>query len=339
MQVENSKKQIREQIAREKIRQFPAFADTLKKHALNNKRGRVTCLQVNMGKLCNQACSHCHVEAGPKRTENMSMSTVERLIELAENNPAIQTVDITGGAPELNPNFRYFVKALRKLGKEVIVRCNLSVLFEPGQEDTALFFRDQRVQIVASLPCYSKENVEKQRGRGVFDKSVEALRILNGLGFGREGSGLKLDLVYNPGGAFLPPAQKDLERDYKNRLREDLGIEFHHLFTITNMPIKRFLDDLEAQGRLEDYMQLLLDNFNPAAAKNVMCRDLVSIGYDGSIYDCDFNQMLEIPQAGKPKNIWQIRSLAEFDFKDFAVENHCYGCTAGAGSSCGGATV
>ena len=267
------------------------------------------------------------------------MATVERLLELVENNPAIDLIDITGGAPEMNPNFRYFVKFLRKMGREVIVRCNLTVLFEPGQEDTPLFFKDQRVHVVASLPCYSKENVDKQRGRGVFNKSVEALRILNGLGFGKQGTGLKLDLVYNPGGAFLPPDQASLQADYKKKLKEEIDVDFNELFTITNMPIKRFLDDLEKENKLEDYMQLLIDSFNPMAAKNLMCRDLVSIGYDGKVYDCDFNQMLEISQADSDKDIWSIRSLAEFDFKNFATENHCYGCTAGAGSSCGGATA
>tara|TARA_Y100000780_G_scaffold232580_1_gene267278 strand:- start:55429 stop:56505 length:1077 start_codon:yes stop_codon:yes gene_type:complete len=336
---ENTKKQIREQMGKEKIKGFKNFSETMRENSLNLKRNRVSTLQVNIGKLCNQACHHCHVESSPTRTENMSMNTVERLIELVENNPAIKLIDITGGAPEMNPNFRYFVKSLRKLGKEVIVRCNLTILFEPGQEDTALFFRDQRLHIVASLPCYSKENVDAQRGRGVFNKSVEALRILNGLGYGKEGSGLKLDLVYNPGGAFLPPSQASLQEEYKKRLKEEIDVEFNELFTITNMPIKRFLDDLEKQGKLEEYMQVLVDNFNPMAAKNLMCRDLVSIGYDGKIYDCDFNQMLEIPQSGAEKNIWNIRSLAEFDFKDFATENHCYGCTAGAGSSCGGATT
>lgn len=339
MQAEESRKVIREKIALEKIKAIKPFDETLKQYSLTRKRNRVSTLQVNMGKLCNQACHHCHVEASPIRTENMSMATVERIIELCENNPGIKCIDITGGAPEMNPNFRYFVKALRKLGKEVIIRCNLTVLFEPGQEDTALFFRDNRLKIVASLPCYSKENVDKQRGHGVFNKSVEALRILNGLGFGKEGTGLHLDLVYNPGGAFLPPAQAQLEIDYKKKLKEDLDIEFNQLYTITNMPIKRFLDDLEKESKLEEYMQLLLENFNPNAAKNVMCRDLVSIGYDGKIYDCDFNQMLDIHQNNKEVDVFKVRSLSEFDFKEFAVANHCYGCTAGAGSSCGGETA
>lgn len=339
MEVELTRKEAREKNALEKLASVPSFAKKMKSSTQTLKRNRVTTLQVNLGKLCNQACSHCHVEAGPKRTENMSMTSVERLIELAENNPGIKTVDITGGAPEMNPNFRYFVKALRRLGKEVIVRCNLTVLFEPGQEDTALFYRDNRVVLVASLPCYSKENVDKQRGRGVFNKSVEALRILNGLGYGKESTGLILDLVYNPGGASLPPAQDKLEVDYKIKLKEDLDVVFNNLYTITNMPIKRFLDDLERDNKLEEYMQTLIDNFNPGAAENLMCRDLVSIGYDGKIYDCDFNQMLDIHQGNEEKDIFSLRSLNEFDFKDFAVGNHCYGCTAGAGSSCGGTTA
>lgn len=339
MEVERSRRAVKESMALEKIKSFPRFEKTMAENTQNLKRNRVSTLQVNLGKLCNQACSHCHVEAGPKRTENMSMTTVDRLIELAENNPAIKTIDITGGAPEMNPNFRYFVKSLRKMGKDVIVRCNLTVLFEPGQEDTPLFFRDNRVIVVASLPCYSKENVDKQRGHGVFNKSVEGLKILNGLGYGKEGTGLTLDLVYNPGGAFLPPDQAKLESDYKKKLKDDLDIEFNNLYTITNMPIKRFLIDLEREGKLEEYMQLLLESFNPGAAENLMCRDLVSIGYDGKIYDCDFNQMLDIHQSNQEKDIFSIRSLSEFDFKEFAVANHCYGCTAGAGSSCGGATV
>ncbi|MFK8139299.1 MAG: arsenosugar biosynthesis radical SAM (seleno)protein ArsS [Bdellovibrionales bacterium] len=316
-----------------------SFSETLSKSGSTVKRNRVSTLQVNIGKLCNQACHHCHVESSPIRTENMSMQTVDRLLELVANTPAVHTIDITGGAPEMNPNFRYFVVNLRKLGKEVVVRCNLTVLFEPGQEDTPLFFKDQKVQIVASLPCYSKDNVDKQRGRGVFNKSVEALKILNGLGFGKKDSGLILDLVYNPVGAFLPPDQASLQADYKKTLMDDLGIEFNQLFTITNMPIKRFLEDLEKQDKLDEYMQLLLDSYNRTAADNVMCRDLISISYDGKIYDCDFNQMLEIPQANGVNDIWSIRSISDLDFKDFATANHCYGCTAGAGSSCGGATT
>ena len=228
------------------------FIKTLLKHEIELKRQHVSIVQINVGRLCNQACLHCHVEAGPKRKEIMEGQMVDRLIELLAKAPHVETIDLTGGAPELNPHFRRLVVEVRKLGKEVIDRCNLTVLFEPGQEDTAEFLREHRVQVVASLPCYSKENVDKQRGNGVFHKSIEALKILNHLGFGKEGSGLKLHLVYNPGGAFLPPSQEELEKDYKEELRDLFGIHFNRLFTITNMPIKRFLRDLERSGKLQD---------------------------------------------------------------------------------------
>ncbi len=315
--------------------QIENFSDALARHNLDVRRQSLQTLQVNLGKLCNQACSHCHVEAGPLRTENMERRTIDRLLSLIENCPEMQTVDVTGGAPELNPHFRYFVSELRALGKEVIDRCNLTVLFEPGQEDLPEFLRAQGVQIVASLPCYARENVDRQRGSGVFDKSVRAMQTLNGLGFGRADSGLSLNLVFNPQGATLPPEQGELERDYKIRLREDFGIEFNRLFAIANMPVKRFADALEREGRWEEYMQTLIDNFNPTAAEDVMCAALVSIGWDGKIFDCDFNQMLEIPHDGKAKSIWDIEGLEELT-GSIAFDNHCYGCTAGAGSSCSG---
>ncbi|MCB0341603.1 MAG: arsenosugar biosynthesis radical SAM protein ArsS [Bdellovibrionales bacterium] len=316
---------------------LPAFAVTAKKHGVSLGRRPIEILQINVGKLCNQACLHCHVEAGPKRTEVMEKPTFDRLLELLRGSDSIHTVDLTGGAPELNPHFFEFVAAVRAMGKEVIDRCNLTVLFEPGQEDTAGFLREHRVQVVASLPCYSQENVEKQRGRGVFDKSIRALQWLNSLGYGKSGTGLLLNLVYNPGGAFLPPEQKKLEQDYKQQLKDHFDIEFNNLFTITNMPIKRFLHDLERQNRLEDYMQLLLDNFNPQAAEEVMCRNLVSVGWDGQLYDCDFNQMLDLPLAFEKQSIWDIQSLTEIIDKPIALGDHCYGCAAGSGSSCGGA--
>lgn len=296
-------------------------------------------LQINVGKFCNQACSHCHVEAGPKRTEIMEQKTAERLIELLDRSPTIHTVDITGGAPELNPHFRYLVREARQRGKAVIDRCNLTVFFEKGQEETAHFLKNHRVNITASLPCYSKENVDKQRGNGVFDKSIRALRILNELGYGRDNTGLELDLVYNPVGAFLPPPQEKLEADYKKELKELFGIEFNRLYTITNMPIKRFLDFLNRTGQWEDYMTSLVNHFNPQAALGVMCRNLISIGWDGQIYDCDFNQMLEMPIGGKRRTIWDIESFDALVAGDIAFADHCYGCTAGAGSSCGGALI
>jgi radical SAM/Cys-rich protein len=312
------------------------FEQTLQEKGVALRREIITTLQVNIGKLCNQACHHCHVEAGPKRTEIMERKTVDRLLELLAVEPQIHTVDITGGAPELNPHFRHFVTEIRRMGKEVIDRCNLTVFYEPNQEDTPDFLAANGIQVVASLPCYSKTNVDKQRGVGVFDKSIRAMHRLNALGYGKAGTGLMLHLVYNPVGAFLPPAQVKLEQDYKQRLKNDLDIEFNQLFTITNMPIKRFAHMLERDGLMEQYMQLLIDNFNSKAASGVMCTELVSIGWDGQIYDCDFNQMLDIPINWKPRNIWNIKKLGELD-KTIALDNHCFGCTAGAGSSCTGA--
>lgn len=313
------------------------FTRTLSDHGLNVDRTPVEILQVNIGRLCNQACHHCHVEAGPKRTENMEQKTVERVIELLQSSTNVHTVDITGGAPELNPNFRSLVIAARKMSKKVIDRCNLTVLYEPGQEGTAAFLKDQQVQIVASLPCYSKDNVEKQRGRGVFDKSVRGLQLLNSLGYGKSGTGLTLDLVYNPTGPFLPPSQDKLERDYKLELKELFGIEFNHLYTVTNMPIKRFLNDLERTNKLEAYMELLANSFNPNAGTGIMCRNLVSVAWNGELFDCDFNQMLEMPLGAGKQTLWDISNFDEFDGKKITFANHCYACTAGAGSSCGGA--
>ncbi|HAZ14688.1 MAG: radical SAM protein [Bdellovibrionales bacterium GWA2_49_15] len=314
---------------------FP-FTQMLGKNNLELTRNPTEILQINVGKLCNQVCHHCHVEAGPNRTEIMTKSVVNRLLELLAGSRSIHTVDLTGGAPELNPHFRTLVRECRKLNKKVINRCNLTVLFEDGQEDTAGFLREHRVHVVASLPCYSKENLEKQRGDGVFDKSIRALRMLNSLGYGLREEAPLLDLVYNPLGAFLPPTQETLENKYKEELRNLFGIEFNHLYTITNMPIKRFLRELERAGKLQKYMELLLANFNPKAALGVMCRSLISVSWDGKIFDCDFNQMLDLPLVGVTKTIWDIKSFAEIEMKPIALGNHCYGCTAGAGSSCSG---
>lgn len=317
----------------------PSFENKLAAHHLLLTRKPLEILQVNVGKLCNQACHHCHVEAGPKRTEIMEKKTIDRLIELLDGSPTLHTVDITGGAPELNPHFRHLVQESKKRNKEVIDRCNLTVLFEKGQEDTAQFLREHRVKIIASLPCYSKKNVDAQRGGGVFDKSIRALQLLNELGYGKNDSRLELDLVYNPLGAFLPPSQEKLEGDYKKELRELFGIEFNHLFTITNMPIKRFLDQLGRENKYEEYMTLLVNSFNVSAAQNVMCRNLISIGWDGKIYDCDFNQMLEIPMGRKYRTIWDRNTLDQINKTPIAFDNHCYGCTAGAGSSCSGSLM
>lgn len=316
-----------------------SFHKTLKNHELKIERGSIEILQVNIGRLCNQACHHCHVEAGPKRTENMEEKTVIRVIELLEKSETVHTLDITGGAPEMNPHFKRLVTAARELGKKVIDRCNLTVLFEPGQEETAYFLKEHGVHLVASLPCYSKKNVEKQRGHGVFDKSVEALRFFNKLGYAQEGSPLRLDLVYNPTGPFLPPSQAKLKQDYKVELKELFGIEFNELFTITNMPIKRFLGDLEKSGKLNEYMELLVNSFNPHAVMGIMCRNLVSVSYNGELFDCDFNQMLELPLGAGKTDVWKISSFNDFDNKPITFANHCYACTAGAGSSCGGALI
>ncbi len=301
-------------------------------------RDRLATLQINVGKLCNQACHHCHVEAGPKRSEIMTRQTFERIDELLERSPSVELVDLTGGAPELNPDFRWFVGRLRSRGLRVTVRCNLTVLFVEGQSDLPHFYRDHQVELVCSLPCYTAENVDRQRGRGVFDESIEALRVLNRHGYGRAGSPLVLDLVYNPGGAFLPPPQLELEARYRSELRELFGIEFGRLLTITNMPIKRFAEQLHRWNEYDSYLDLLSESFNPAAAEQVMCRSLISVGWDGKLYDCDFNQMLEIAAGGdsRARSLWDIDSFAELVGREIAIDTHCLGCTAGAGSSCGG---
>lgn len=304
------------------------------------RRGGLETLQVNVGKLCNQACHHCHVEAGPKRTEIMARPTAGRVVELLACSTRVETVDITGGAPELNPNFAFIVEQARALGKRVIVRCNLTVLFLPGMEHLPQFYRDHGVELVCSLPCYTSANVDAQRGRGVFDQSIEALRRLNRLGFGLPDSPLRLSLVYNPLGAFLPPPQAALEARYREELRRRFGLEFHHLLAITNMPIKRFADELHRWGKYEDYMGLLVNHFNPATIHALMCRSVVSVGWEGTLYDCDFNQMLEIPGLAGLRSqptIWNIDDLSELEGGAIATGPHCFGCTAGAGSSCSGA--
>ncbi|HJZ87254.1 MAG TPA: arsenosugar biosynthesis radical SAM (seleno)protein ArsS [Polyangia bacterium] len=316
------------------------FDRTLDQHGLPPLQASApTTFQVNVGKRCNQACHHCHVDASPRRTEMMQRAVAERVVALIEASPVVEVVDITGGAPELNPNFRFLVQAARALGRRVIDRCNLTILFEAGQEDLAEFLAAERVDVVASLPCYLAENVDKQRGRGVFDKSMLALARLNALGYGRPGSPLGLDLVYNPVGAYLPPPQDQLEAQYKEQLRARFGIEFHRLFTLTNMPIKRFAEQLAREGKSAEYMSLLINHFNPQAVAHVMCRSLVSVGWEGTLYDCDFNQMLEIPLAGPRRTLWDIESVDQLGGRGIATAFHCFGCTAGAGSSCGGALV
>ena len=318
-----------------------SFQQKLDEVSFSLNKKTISCLQVNVGKLCNQSCLHCHVEAGPnKKRENMDKKTFDRLLTLLKESDEIQTVDITGGAPELNPHFRFFVQECRALGKTVIDRCNLTVLFEKGQEDTARFLSEHQIKVVASLPCYSSENVEKQRGDGVFAKSIEALQLLNHLGYGVKDSGLEIDLVYNPIGATLPPPQSELEAEYKLRLREDFNIVFNKLFVITNMPIKRFLYDLKVTKQYQPYMTLLRENFNPAALDDLMCRSFLSISWDGKIYDCDFNQMLNLTSTIKSKpSIWEVESFQDYVASQVAVADHCFGCTAGAGSSCRGSLL
>ena len=315
--------------------------DHLRDHGLPPlRRGPVRTLQLNIGKRCNLACHHCHVESGPGRSEAMDREGVRRVLELLERNPGVETLDITGGAPELNPHFRPLVAGARALGRRVIDRCNLTVLYEPGQDDTARFLADHDVEIIASLPCYTRDNVEAQRGRGVFGRSIDALQHLNALGYGRPASHLRLDLVYNPVGAFLPPPQQQLEDDYRKELDELFGIVFHHLLTITNMPIKRFGHELVRDGRLDEYMLLLVDHFNARTLPGLMCRELLSVGWDGRIWDCDFNQMLEIPLgAAKTEataTIWEIDDLRRLEGRPISTAAHCFACTAGGGSSCGG---
>jgi len=300
------------------------------------RRGPVQTLQINVGKVCNQACHHCHVEAGPWRAETMSRATAGRVIELLEQSPEVEVVDITGGAPELNADFRFLVESARSLGRHVIDRCNLTVLFESGQEETAEFLARNRVEMVASLPCYQPENVDRQRGRGVFDQSVRALQKLNELGYGQEGSPLLLNLVFNPGGPSLPPAQESLEASYKEELWSRFGIRFHRLLTLANMPIRRFAEYLARTGQSSAYQSLLVNHFNPAIIPRLMCTSLLSVGYDGVLYDCDFNQMLEMPLMEGPETLWDLESLEDLADRPIATGSHCFGCTAGTGSSCSG---
>ncbi len=301
------------------------------------RRDRLTTLQVNLTARCNLACHHCHVESGPKRREALDRRGCERILELLARSPQIERLDLTGGAPELHDDFRFLVAGARQLGRRVTDRCNLTVFYEPGYDGTADFLAAQGVDVVASLPCYTRENVEQQRGRDVFDKSIRALRCLNRLGYAAPGSPLRLDLVYNPLGAFLPPDQSELEARYREELHSLFGIEFNALLTITNMPIKRFAHDLRRNGELEAYMSLLITHFNPATLPALMCRSLISVGWDGSLFDCDFNQMLEIEAPGTARTIWDVDDLSQLEGQAIATDSHCFGCTAGAGSSCGGA--
>jgi radical SAM/Cys-rich protein len=301
------------------------------------RRGELHTLQVNLGYVCNLSCVHCHVNAGPQRTESMDLHTVEQVVTLLATSGA-QVLDLTGGAPELNPHFRYLVSVARVLGLRVIDRCNLTVLFEPGQEDLGEFLAEQGVEVTASLPCYLEDNVQEQRGKGVYQDSIRAIRKLNGLGYGRDPR-LRLNLVYNPVGPVLPPPQESLEQDYQRELGQRFDISFDQLLTITNMPISRFGALLLAQGQYLDYMQLLRDNFSPDNLDTVMCRNLLSVDWQGNVYDCDFNQMLDMPllASDQRRHISDLIAATGLAGNPIQVGEHCYGCAAGQGSSCGGA--
>lgn len=295
--------------------------------------------QVNVGKMCNQTCKHCHVDAGPDRTEIMTRETMQQCVDVLKNNPSLKTIDLTGGAPEMNPDFRWFVEEIKKLDRHIIVRCNLTIILANKKYfDLPEFYKQNNIEVVSSLPFYTKDRTDRQRGNHVFEKSIPALQMLNEIGYGKEGTGLILNLVYNPAGAFLPSAQQALEKEYKDALMKEFGIVFNNLFTITNIPINRFLDYLLISGNYEKYMEKLVDAYNPAAAANVMCRNTISIGWDGYLYDCDFNQMLEMKVNGTSKHISEF-SLESLNNRLIKTGQHCFGCTAGAGSSCGGAVT
>ena len=318
---------------------LPAFREQMTTVGLFPLRPtRTAVFQVNVGKMCNQVCQHCHVDAGPDRKEIMTRETMQECLDaLAQT--TIQTVDLTGGAPEMNPDFRWFVQEIRKLGRHVIVRCNLTIIVaNPKYHDLPEFYRDNQIEVVSSLPFYNADKTDRQRGKGVFTDSVRALTMLNAVGYGQPGSGLTLNLVYNPAGAFMPAAQDGLERQFKRVLLDEFGIVFNQLFAITNIPVSRYLDYLVRSGNYDGYMEKLVNSFNPSAAAGVMCRDTISIGWDGQLYDCDFNQMLDLNVASS------VQHVRDFDAgllsqRSILVNEHCYGCTAGAGSSCGGTTA
>lgn len=314
------------------------FSDFLKQQGIDRQRGNVNLLQLNIGRKCNQSCIHCHVNASPARTEEMSIETIDRILTLLSHNKNIKTVDITGGAPELNPAFRYLITKLKELEVDIIDRCNLTILLEKGQETTADFLAENKVTIIASLPCYTEENVDKQRGKSVYLKSIEALKLLNKYGYGVPDSGRVINLAYNPLGSFLPGNQTELEASYKENLWQKHGIIFNHLYTLTNMPINRFADMLIKEGAWDDYNLLLCSNFNPQAAEKIMCKQQLSIDWNGRIYDCDFNQALNIPVCSSKNDIWKIHDFDEVG-SDITYAEHCFGCTAGSGSSCQGELI
>ena len=317
------------------------FYDQLAAHGRTLRRTKTEILQINVGKLCNLVCVHCHVNAGPKRKEIMTRETIDRIIDwLAKTD--IPVVDLTGGAPEMIPDFRYFIGRVGALEpkRHIIDRCNLTILLEPGYENLAEFLAKRKVEIIASMPCYSAENVNAQRGEGVFEGSIKALQLLNSLGYGTDVD-LPLHLVYNPVGAFLPSPQAELEADYKRELKKHFGIVFNKLYTITNLPIARFAAYLRHNNKLEEYMQLLVENFNPATIPGLMCRNTISVGWHGEVYDCDFNQQLGMQWQNSDQSrlfLWDV-DPDKIDNREIMTGDHCFGCTAGAGSSCGGAIV
>ena len=300
------------------------------------ERGRLTTLQLNLGYRCNLSCIHCHVNAGPRRTETMDRETMQLALEVGRK-LGVTTLDLTGGSPEMNLDFRWLVEQARAIGLHVMDRLNPTIMEEPGYEWVGEFLAENRVEAVASLPCYSQENVDEQRGDGVFESSIRALRRLNELGYAQPGSELVLNLVYNPNGAFLPPAQAKLEADYRRLLGDNFGIAFNHLYALANMPIQRFGSWLLSKGQFDTYMQTLRNAHQDSNLDSVMCRSTLSVGYDGSLFDCDFNQMLKLPLAGRKAHT-HLRDLLEQDLpRRIGVAGHCFGCTAGQGSSCGGA--
>ena len=315
------------------------FSDRLTAEGVNLRRARPEILQVNVGKLCNLTCVHCHVNAGPKRKEIMTRATIDRIIDwLAKTE--IRTVDLTGGAPEMIPDFRYFVERAKALqpSRHIIDRCNLTILLEPGYENLAEFLADRKVEIIASMPCYSPENVNAQRGEGVFEGSIAALQLLNSLGYGIHPD-LPLHLIYNPVGAFLPASQAKLEADYKREFKEHFGIVFNKLYTLTNLPVGRFAAYLRHNNKLEQYMNLLIEAFNPATIDGLMCRNTISVGWCGEVYDCDFNQQLDMQwKNGHEMFLWDV-DPGKIENREIMTGDHCFGCTAGVGSSCGGALV
>ncbi len=303
-------------------------------------RQKLETLQVNLGYKCNQQCLHCHVNAGPNRKEVMTRETIGSVLQAIEK-LKVNNLDLTGGAPELNPEFRYLVEQATNMSVHIMDRCNLTILTEPGQEDLANFLATNKVEVIASLPCYTEGNVDGQRGKGVYKKSLQGLKMLNDLGYGQANSALQLNLVYNPGGAFLPPSQQDLERDYKEKLLSDHGIVFNALYTITNMPIKRFGSTLLSKGTFEEYMLLLKSAYQPTNLSTVMCCSMVSVDWQGYLYDCDFNQMLNLPIKDTSNQKLHLDSIDNDTLNELPIyiADHCYGCTAGQGSSCGGALL